>query len=76
MNDAGRSNPVCLKSRARMTPRIGSEEFRSVSIADARFGWHLYFAETYLDHPESYEVIQGARVIPVLAQLGSKGSAS
>ena len=50
---------------------IGSEEFRSVSIADDRFGWYLHLAETYLDHPESYEVIQGARVIPVLAQLGA-----
>src|SRR5262249_48493723 len=50
---------------------IGSEEFRSVSITDDRFGWYLYLAETYLHRPESYEVIQGARVMPILAQLGA-----
>ena len=53
---------------------IGSEEFRSVSIAADRFGWYLHLAETCLDHPESYEVIQGARVIPVLVQLGAQPS--
>jgi len=50
---------------------IGSQELRSVSITDDRFGWYLYLAETYLDHADSYEVIQGARVIPILAQLGT-----
>ena len=36
-----------------------------------RFGWYLYLAETFLDDGHSYEPIQGARVIPIFAQLGA-----
>jgi hypothetical protein len=50
---------------------IGSQDFRSVSVADDRIAWYLYLAETFLDRRDSYEPIQGARVIPIFAQLGA-----
>jgi hypothetical protein len=50
---------------------IGSQDFRSGSVADDRIGWYLYLAETFLDRRDSYEPIQGARVIPIFAQLGA-----
>jgi len=49
---------------------VGSKDFKSVSIVEDRIGWYLYLAETFLDRPLSYEPIQGARVLPVFAQLG------
>jgi len=47
-----------------------SDDFRSVSVVDDRIGWYLYLAETWLDRPDSYEPIQGARVLPIFERLG------
>jgi hypothetical protein len=46
-------------ARPHTTP-IGSEDFKSVSIADDRIGWYLHLAETFLDRPLSCEPIQAA----------------
>lgn len=37
---------------------------------DDVFAWHLFQGEAFTDHPWNYEVIFGARVIPVLAAIG------
>ena len=49
---------------------FAAEDFASVSVSDDRFGWYLYLAETFLEATQSYEPIQGARVIPIFTQLG------
>ncbi len=55
----------------RPRPRsFAAEDFASVSVSDDRFGWYLYLAETFLEATQSYEPIQGARVIPIFTQLG------
>ncbi|MEE9454646.1 MAG: hypothetical protein V3V13_09735 [Paracoccaceae bacterium] len=35
-----------------------------------QFGWYLFLAEAFNDHPQNYEVIYGSRVIPIFATLG------
>ena len=55
--------------RPRTRPFV-AEDFASVSVSDDRFGWYLYLAETFLETTQSYEPIQGARVIPIFTQLG------
>ncbi len=50
---------------------IGLQDFKSLSISDDRFGWYMYLAETWLFQRESYEPIQGARVVPIFAQIGA-----
>jgi hypothetical protein len=57
-------------ARPHTTP-IGSEDFRSASIMDDRIGWYRYLEETVLNRPLSYEAIPGARVLPIVEQLGS-----
>lgn len=34
------------------------------------FGWYLFLAEAFTDHPENYEVFYGSRVIPIFLTIG------
>ncbi len=36
------------------------------------FGWYLFLAESYLDHPWNYDPTFGARVIPIFSAIGRK----
>ena len=35
------------------------------------FGWYLFLAEFFTDHPWNYEIIYGCRVIPIFIAIGS-----
>jgi hypothetical protein len=34
------------------------------------FGWYLFLAEAFTDHPWNYEIIYGCRVIPIFVAIG------
>jgi hypothetical protein len=35
------------------------------------FGWYLFLAEAFNEHPQNYEVNFGSRVLPIFARLGA-----
>lgn len=35
-----------------------------------KFGWYLFLAEAFFDHPWNYEPMYGSRVVPLFAALG------
>jgi hypothetical protein len=35
------------------------------------FGWQLFQAEAFTDHPWNYEVVYGCRVVPIFAAIGA-----
>lgn len=56
-----------------LEPRRSREEALTsepISIKDDRMGWYLYLAETSLYATYKYELIQGARVLPIFERLG------
>lgn len=34
------------------------------------FGWYLFLAEAFTDHPWNYEIIYGCRIIPIFVAIG------
>lgn len=34
------------------------------------FGWYLFLAEAFTDHPWNYEIIFGCRIIPIFVAIG------
>jgi hypothetical protein len=34
------------------------------------FGWYLFLAEAFTDHPWNYEIVYGCRVIPIFVAIG------
>jgi hypothetical protein len=35
------------------------------------FGWYLFLAEAFTDHPWNYEIIYGCRVVPIFVAIGT-----
>ena len=69
----GRREMIRTRLLVNRTPQqipFCADDFRSVSVPEDRFGWYLYLAEMFIKEPQSYEPIQGARVIPLFAQIG------
>ena len=50
--------------------RENATDLKPVAIYDDKIAWYLYLAETYLYHPNKYEPIQGARVVPIFKRIG------
>jgi hypothetical protein len=38
--------------------------------ADDQFGWYLFLAQAYVDHPIIYDYMYGSRVIPIFRAIG------
>lgn len=49
----------------------GMENMVRLTDNEDKIGWYLYLAEKLLTDPPQYEVIQGARVVPIFKRIGA-----
>ncbi len=55
----------------RTEPKDASlSDMKPLSVRDDRIGWYLYLVDCLLNDMPSYELIQGARVVPLFKRIG------
>jgi hypothetical protein len=55
----------------RMFKGKGAERMVRLTYNEDKIGWYLYLVEKLLTDPSQYEVIQGARVVPIFKRISA-----